>query len=67
VSQKNTIVVFALYTVSLEKNARGNPAADHRKNLARNMTMPEVESAAALAAQTMMPGTMRLASQPRSC
>jgi len=44
-----------------------NPAGNNRNNLARNMTMPEVESAAALAAQTMVPGTMRLTSQPRSC
>jgi len=55
---RNAAVAFALYTVSLEVDARGNPAGDHRNNLARNMTMVEIESAAALAAEMLVPGKL---------
>jgi hypothetical protein len=55
---KNAVVAFALYTVSLENDARGNPAGEHRAALARNMTLAEIESAAALAAEMMVPGKL---------
>ncbi len=55
---RDAVAAYALYTVSVERVAQGNPAAGHRAQLARGMTSADIERATALAREMARPGQL---------
>lgn len=55
---RDPVAAYALYTVSAEREARGNPASGHRAQLAAGMSAAEIESATALVREMAKPGNL---------
>jgi len=55
---RDPVAAYALYTVSAEREPRGNPATGHRTQLARGMSAAEIERAEALAREMVKPNNL---------
>lgn len=55
---RDPVAAYALYTVSAEREPRGNPAIGHRTQLAKTMSEAEIERANALAREMAKPGKL---------
>ena len=53
---RSAVVAYALYSVSARRDAKGNPALDHRATLARAMTPEDLEAARKLSDEMSQPG-----------
>ena len=53
---RSTVVAYALYSVSARRDAKGNPALDHRATLARGMSPGDLEAARKLSEEMSRPG-----------
>ena len=54
---RNFVVAYALYSVSARNDSSpGNPAPNHRAQLARSMSPPEVDAAKSLSGEIFRPG-----------
>jgi TPR repeat protein len=52
---RNLVAAYALYTVSAAREPRGNPANEHREQLAKEMTTVEIDRGTALAGEMAKP------------
>jgi TPR repeat protein len=55
---RDPVAAYALYTVSAEREPRGNPATSHRTEWARGMSAAEIERASLLAREMTKPGKL---------
>lgn len=53
---RNAVAAYALYTVSVGTEPKGNPSLGHREKLVASMSGAEVDAAKALAAEMARPG-----------